>query len=150
MADILGAAQALYIQKIGYVSLGFALLLRATYSNCLCLKEPRRSAMPPRAARIDAERIQCPDLPDSYFNCATSAAPSTQCVQIVLRKTHHLFEDNASAQTRAVILQDSHAIRADGHFKAPERISTGVRRGKGRCLIAFLGSAGFLLQKLRL
>ena len=150
MVDIIRARQTLYIQKIGYVSLGFVLLLRATYSNCLCFKGSRRSVMLSWAVRIDAERIKCPELPDSYFNWAAAAVPSTQCIQIILQKTHHLFDGNASALTRAVILLDSHVIRADGHFKAPKRILTGVRRERGKCFIAFLGCAGFLLQELRL
>ena len=68
----------------------------------------------------------------------------------ILQKTHHLFDDDVAALKRASILLGSHVISADGHLKAPRRILTRERMERGKCVLAFLGCAGFLLKPLRL
>ena len=132
MRGVLRERQILYVEKICRVSIGSAYLLRATYSNCLCFKGTRRSILLHWAVRLDCDHRRCPDLPDSYFNWATSPAPSTQRLQTILQKTHHLFDDDVAALKRAAILLDSRAVRADGHFEAPRRILTGARKERGK------------------
>ena len=75
MADILRERQILYIRKIWHISTGFVLLVRATYSDCLCSTGARRSVMLPWACSIGDERMESPEVPDAYFNRAAATGP---------------------------------------------------------------------------